>query len=115
MPNYDPNDINARLALLIQNAEETKDFRRSLTEQLQRIEAHCEHTNGSIADAQRDIAELKDTHVDLKQLVTFKNFIQTYLLNRYFLIVLAVFGLGLFKALANEQARGFLLSIVGAG
>ena len=117
MSNYNENSIDSKITLLLERGmadlKDKEEFRADILARLSRIEDHCEHTNGSIADAQRDIAELKETHAELGQLVTFKNFIQAYIFNKYFLIISAVFAVGLIKVLTNEELRGFLFKLLG--
>ena len=117
MSNYNENSIDSKITLLLERGmadlKDKEEFRADILARLSRIEDHCEHTNGSIADAQRDIAELKETHSDIQQLVAFKNFIQRYVINKYFLIVTGVFAVGLIKVLTNEELRGFLFKLIG--
>lgn len=117
MNNYNENSIDSKITLLLERGmadlKDKEEFRADILARLSRIEEHCEHTNGSIADAQRDIADLNRDREAIREVVGFKNLIQRYILNRYFLVLLGIASIGAFKVVSNPELRELFLRILG--
>ena len=89
-------------------------------EKLDEISKKLDYTNGKIAKNILDVAELQmkakkqeEIHQDVEDIVKFKRFAQKYLLNKYSLIGLAAFSIGIFKIITSPELRELAIKIIG--
>jgi len=87
---------------------------------IQIIKKETQATNGKVAATIRNLAEIEKREGDksadwaeIKQIVSFKQFIGKYLLNRYALGAFVVLGVGFIRVMSDDQLREFFFKIVG--
>lgn len=87
---------------------------------LDSINKKLDYTNGSIAEAKREIFDLQEKakkqeeiHGDIEDIVGLKRFAQKYLFNKYALIGIGIFVLGLFKVITTPELRELISRLVG--
>ncbi len=81
--------------------------------QADRIETQTLKTNGRVTKLEDKNVADKEIEDETKKIVGVKQFVQKYLLNRYSLGAIFIFGLGLIRVLSDSELRDFLFKIVG--
>ena len=112
--------IVEQLSIMGQKSDWLVNATQEQSKELFIIKTETKLTNGKVAQAVKDIAEIQskerakiDDWLEVKQIVSIKQFIQKYLFNRYFLGVGFILALGLFKILTDEELRTFFFRIIG--
>lgn len=87
---------------------------------LDSINKKLDYTNGSIAEAKREIFDLQEKakkqeeiQNDIEDIVGLKRFAQKYLFNKYAMIGIGIFVIGFVKIMSNSELREFFFKLLG--
>ena len=116
-PEFNENSLDSKITELLTlqrlDTEDRAEFRKEVRGRLESIEKQCKITNGRITKLEDRNTANKEIDEEIKQVVTVKQFIQKYLINKYAVIIIGIFTVGVIRVLSDDQLRGFAFKLLG--
>jgi hypothetical protein len=120
-PEFNPDSLDSKITELLTlqrlDVEDRAEFRKEVKAKLDGLTTRADYTNGRIADALKEIEEIKRVRdldkKDIDDIVGIKRFAEKFLFNKYALIALGALTIGFFKIVTTPELRDLAGKILG--